>query len=68
MHLAEDKDQWWALLNMVRNLGTPQKAGNFLTSGVTVSFSIRTALHGVSYNLQWDMFRCIQLMSLCNKV
>jgi hypothetical protein len=33
-------------VNTVMNLGVPYKAGNFLTSWVTVSFS-RTPLHGV---------------------
>jgi hypothetical protein len=31
MHLAQDKDQWWVLLNTVINLQVPQKARN-LTS------------------------------------
>jgi len=38
MHLAWDRDQWQALVNV----------GNFLTSLVTVSFSKRTPLHVVS--------------------
>jgi hypothetical protein len=32
MHLAQDRDQWWALVNMVMNLWVPQKAENFLIS------------------------------------
>jgi hypothetical protein len=32
MHLAQDRDQWRVLLNMVMNLRVPQKAENFLTS------------------------------------
>jgi hypothetical protein len=32
IHLAQDRDQWCALVNMVMNLQVPQKAGNFLTS------------------------------------
>jgi hypothetical protein len=32
IHLAQDRDQWQALVNMVMNLWVPQKAGNFLTS------------------------------------
>jgi hypothetical protein len=32
IHLAQDKDWWWAPVNMVMNLPVPQKAGNFLTS------------------------------------
>jgi len=31
MHLAQDRDQWWALVNTLISLWVPQKAGNFLT-------------------------------------
>jgi len=30
--LAEDRDGWWALMNVVVNLRDPYNAGNFLTS------------------------------------
>jgi hypothetical protein len=32
IHLAQDRDQWRALVNMVMNLQAPKKAGNFLIS------------------------------------
>jgi len=32
IRLAQDRDQWRALVNIVMNLHTPQKAGNFSTS------------------------------------
>jgi hypothetical protein len=32
IELAEDRDMWWALLNVVMSLGVPYNAGNFLTS------------------------------------
>jgi hypothetical protein len=28
--LAQNRDQWWALVNTVMNLWVPQKAGEFL--------------------------------------
>jgi hypothetical protein len=36
IHVAQDRDQWRALLNMVMDLRVPQN-GNFLSSCVTVS-------------------------------
>jgi hypothetical protein len=32
MHLAQDRDQWQAVVNTVMNLWITQKVGNFLTS------------------------------------
>jgi hypothetical protein len=32
IHLAQDIDWWWDLVNMVTNLQAPKKAENFLTS------------------------------------
>jgi hypothetical protein len=32
MLLTEDRDKWWALVNVVMNLQVLSKAGNFLTS------------------------------------
>jgi len=39
IHLTQEKDKWWALVNTVMNL----KADNFLTSWVIISFSRRTS-------------------------
>jgi hypothetical protein len=45
--LAQDMDRQRALVTAVMNLRAPQNVGNFLTSWKTVTFSIRTLLHGV---------------------
>jgi hypothetical protein len=37
MHLAQDRDQWWALVNTVMKLHFPLKAGNFLTEWLLAS-------------------------------
>jgi len=44
MHLAQGRDQVWALVMTEMNLQVPYKVGNFLTSWATISFS-RTLLH-----------------------
>jgi hypothetical protein len=46
--LAQDKDWWKALVNMVMNLRIPQNVGKFLSSCATDGFSTRAQLHGVS--------------------
>jgi hypothetical protein len=39
--LVQDRDSWWALLNVIMNLQVSLKAGNFLTSCKPVCFSRR---------------------------
>jgi len=46
--LAQDRDRWQALVNVLMNLWVPLNAGNFLISWKLFSFSRRTLLHGVS--------------------
>jgi hypothetical protein len=43
--MAEDRDQWWALVNTVTNLRVPQNAGKFLSSCTTGGFSRRAQLN-----------------------
>jgi hypothetical protein len=44
IQVDQDRDKWWALVNVVMNLGGAQKTGNFLPGLVTISFSRRTLL------------------------
>jgi hypothetical protein len=48
IHLAQNRNQWQAVVNMVMNLPVLEKAGDFLTGWMTISFSGRILLHGVS--------------------
>jgi hypothetical protein len=48
IELAQDRDMWWVLVNVVMNVRVPENAGNFLTSLKPVSFSNMTLHHGVS--------------------
>jgi hypothetical protein len=46
--LAQDSDQWRALVNTVMNLRVPQNVGKFLSSCTNGDFSRRAQLQGVS--------------------
>jgi hypothetical protein len=48
IELAQDRDRWQALVNVVRNLWVPQNTGSFMTSYKQVSFSRRALLLEIS--------------------
>jgi hypothetical protein len=47
-HLAQDRDRWLALVDVVMILWVSWNVGNILTSWEPVSFSRSTLFHGVS--------------------
>jgi hypothetical protein len=62
IELAQDRDRWRELANMVMNLQVPLNVGNFLTSCKPVSFSRRTLLHGISKKVV-TLFPCLQFFA-----
>jgi len=52
IHLAQDRDQWRTLVNTIMTLRVRLKAGNFLSSWVTISFSRITLVHDVIFTVR----------------
>lgn len=44
IHQAEDREKWWALVNIEINLQVPKKVGKLLNSWTTFNFSRGTTL------------------------
>ena len=56
--LAQDRDRWQALVNVVMNHQVPSNAGNYLCSLGPVRLSGRPLLHGVSQSVILDVVHC----------
>jgi len=53
IYLVQDRDKWWALLNILMNRWVSQSSGNFLANCWTVSFWKRHTFHGVRFSVAW---------------
>jgi len=53
IYLVQDRDKWWALLNIPMHLWVLQCSGNFLANCWTVSFWRRRTFCGVSFSVAW---------------
>ena len=49
INLAQNRDRWWAVVNVVMNLRVSKLGGNLVTSWGTVKFKSRSRLHGVGW-------------------
>jgi len=57
LDLAERRDKWRVVANVVMNIRFPWNSVNFLTSGGTVSFSKESVLHGVASPTVYSTWR-----------
>jgi uncharacterized membrane protein YsdA (DUF1294 family) len=49
IHLAQDRDEQWAVMNAVMNLKFSYKVENFMTTKRSSRFPSRVIPHGISY-------------------
>jgi len=49
IQLAQGRVQWWAPVRTVMNIWVPYMAQNFLTSWVTITYSISKVFHGIGW-------------------
>jgi hypothetical protein len=49
IHLAEESDQWQAVVNTVMHLRVPYETGIFLNRRMVFNFSTTTVLHTLGY-------------------
>jgi hypothetical protein len=68
MNLAQDREQWRALVDTIMNRRIAQKAGYSSTSWVTVNFSRKSLLHRVSYFAWYNVKPDCKMLAVNNRI